>query len=74
MVDHAPPIIEASYDKASLRDQNKCPLYGIAWCPLLRGVECIEVGWQSGLGLGLVEDSIICQDCAFKASVGCKAA
>ena len=35
--------IEASYDKVSLRDQNKCPLYGIAGCPLLRGFECIEV-------------------------------
>ena len=25
------------------RDQNKCPLYGIAGCPLLRGFEYIEV-------------------------------
>ena len=25
------------------RDQNKCPLYEIAGCPLLRGFECIEV-------------------------------
>ena len=24
-------------------DQNECPLYGIAGCPLLRGFECIEV-------------------------------
>ena len=25
------------------RDQNKCPLYRIAGCPLLRGFEYIEV-------------------------------
>ena len=43
MVDHAPPTIEASYDKASLWDQNKCLLYGIVGCPLLRGFEYIEV-------------------------------
>ena len=43
MVDHAPPTIKASYDKASLWDQNKCPLYGIAGYPLLRGFEYIEV-------------------------------
>ena len=24
-------------------DQNECPLYRIAGCPLLRGFECIEV-------------------------------
>ena len=23
--------------------QAKCPLYGIVGCPLLRGLECIEV-------------------------------
>ena len=25
------------------QDQGKCPLYGKAGCPLLRGFECIEV-------------------------------
>ena len=29
------------------RDQNKCPLYGIAGCPLLRGFEYVEL-IQSG--------------------------
>ena len=35
--------LKASYDQASLSDQNKCPLYGIAGCLLLRGFEYIEV-------------------------------
>ena len=42
VVDHAPPIIAANYDKARL-DQSKCLLYGIVGCLLLRGFEYIEV-------------------------------
>ena len=60
MVDHAPPTIAASYDQVllwtskntvSMRDlSNKCPLYRIAGCSLLRGFEYIlkSIEIQSG--------------------------
>ena len=60
MVDHAPPTIEASYDKASLWYQNKCLLYGIAGYPLLREFEYIEVygnTWSPSAMLVSVPDS-----------------
>ena len=47
------------------QDQNKCPLYGIAGCPLLRGFEYTEV-YNMEMQSGHTKLSVILQVSALR--------